>query len=184
MLGQNWEQGLLCPACEKEIDVGAPVLYGKHPQCARKNTAGPEDPVEAAIAAIAAGGRVAISKKHLRALAIRACERAGADPVRRPDRGMHGVRWYGRITGWTAARVDAGLSVPEVAGMFLDALDTGRTPPISHAHLKALIDAASADGEPAREETEQPSLLPGSRSLWPSATNWSEPSRAPGRMTS
>jgi hypothetical protein len=145
MLGQNWEQGLLCPACEQEIAVGAPVLYGKHPACVRRVSNGEQDPVQAAQAAIAAGGRVAIAKKHLRDLCLLAC----AEPVRRPDRGQHGVRWYARIPGWTAARVEAGLDVPHISGMFLDALDTGRTPPISHDHLRALIQAAS---QPDREE--------------------------------
>lgn len=154
MLGQNWESGYVCPGCEQEIAVGAPVLYGRHPGCARKPSAGPDDPVEAAQAALAAGGRVALPKKSLRALALLACERLGTDPVRRPDRGLHGVRWYARTPGWTASRVEAGLSVPEIAGLFLDALDVGRTPPVSHPHLRALIEAA-------REETE--SLLPSGR---------------------
>ena len=138
MLGQNWESGLACPVCENEIGVGEPILYGKHPRCARKASDSPEDPVQAAEAALAAGGRVAISKKALRGL----CLAATPEPVRRPDRGLHGVRWYARIPGWSVARVEAGLSAPEVAGMFLDALDVGRTPPISHEHLKALIGAA------------------------------------------
>jgi hypothetical protein len=146
VLGQNWEQGLICPACGTEIGVGAPVLYGKHPGCARKQ-ASPDGPVAAARAAIAAGGRVAIGKSSLRALCLLACEKTGEQPVRRPDKGQHGVRWYARIPGWTAARVEAGLSMAEVCGMFLDCLDTGRTPPISHAHLQALIDAASEGAE-------------------------------------
>lgn len=144
MLGQNWESGLACPVCETEIAVGDPILYGKHPGCARKAPSGPEDPVQAAEAALAAGGRVAISKKALRAL----CLRASSQPVRRPDRGVHGVRWYARIPGWSAARVEAGLSVAEVSGMFLDALDVGRTPPVSHEHLRALIGAAREETEP------------------------------------
>lgn len=140
MLGQNWEQGMCCPACGTEIGVGDPILYGKHPGCARKAASGPEDPVQAAQAALAVGGRVALPKKALRGL----CLAASAEPVRRPDRGMHGVRWYARIPGWSVARVEAGLTAPQIAGMFLDALDVGRTPPISHEHLKALIEAASA----------------------------------------
>jgi hypothetical protein len=145
VLGQNWEQGLVCPACETEIGIGAPILYGRHPGCVRKADSGPDDPVQAALAALAAGGRVALPKKQLRGLALLACARLGASPVRRPDRGLHGVRWYARITGWTAARVEAGLSAPEVAGMFLDALDVGRTPPVSHDHLRTLIEAATGD---------------------------------------
>src|SRR6266568_3903771 len=137
-----------------EIGVGAPVLYGRHPGCARPASSGPDDPVEAAVAALQAGGRIALPKRQLRALALLACQRLGTDPVRRPDRGQHGVRWYARITGWTASRVESGLSAPEIAGLFLDALDVGRTPPISHPHLRALITAA-------REETE--SLLPSGR---------------------
>lgn len=151
MLGQNWESGLACPVCELEIAVGDPILYGKHPGCARKAPSGPEDPVQAGQAALDAGGRVAISKKALRALSLQACQQLGADPVRRPDRGQHGVRWYARIPGWSAARVEAGLDVPQISGMFLDALDVGRTPPVSHEHLRALIGAASArilDTEP------------------------------------
>lgn len=147
MLGQNWEAGLACPVCEHEIGVGEPILYGKHPGCARKASSGPEDPVQAAEAALAAGGRVAITKKALRGLCLRACERLGTAPVRRPDRGMRGVRWYARIPGWTVARVEAGLDVPQIAGMFLDCLDNGRTPPVSHEHLKLLIGAAREEAE-------------------------------------
>ena len=145
MLGQNWEPGVTCPGCGREIGVGAQVLYGRHLDCARsRSNGGPADPVQAAQAALDAGGRVAIAKPALRALALLACERLGAEPVRRPDRGRHGVRWYARISGWSVARVEAGLTVPEVSGLFLDALDHGRTPPVSHAHLKALLGAASA----------------------------------------
>jgi hypothetical protein len=90
--------------CELEIAVGDPILYGKHPGCARKAPSGPEDPVQAGQAALDAGGRVAISKKALRALSLQACQQLGADPVRRPDRGQHGVRWYARIPGWSAGR--------------------------------------------------------------------------------
>jgi hypothetical protein len=144
VLGQNWEQGLACTVCEQEILLGDPVLYGRHPACVRRADQGPDDPVEAAAAALDAGGRIALPKRQLRALALLACERLGAEPVRRPDRGLRGVRWYARITGWTVARVEAGLSAPEISGLFLDALDVGRTPPVSHDHLRTLIDAASS----------------------------------------
>lgn len=176
MLGQNWEAGLACPVCEHEIGVGEPILYGKHPGCARKVTSAPEDPVQAAQAALDAGGRVAITKKSLRALSLRACERLGTEPVRRPDRGQRGVRWYARVPGWSMARVEGGLSVPEISGLFLDALDVGRTPPISHEHLKLLIGAAREEAEtqlPSRETI-----------LWPSVTTCCGQSRVPGRATS
>lgn len=143
MLSQNWEPGAICPGCGQEVAVGAQVLYGRHPQCARRSDGAPADPVAAAQAALDAGGRVAIAKPALRALALLACERAGTEPVRRPDRGQRGVRWYARIPGWSYARVEAGLSVAQVAGLFLDALDVGRTPPVSHEQLRALISAAS-----------------------------------------
>jgi hypothetical protein len=144
VLSQNWEPGITCPGCEQEIAVGAQVLYGRHLECARSKAGnGPADPVEAAQAALDAGGRVAIAKTQLRGLAVLACERLGAEAVRRPDRGLRGVRWYARIPGWLATRVEAGLSVPEIAGLFLDALDTGRTPPVSHEQLRMLVEAAS-----------------------------------------
>lgn len=144
MLSQNWEPGITCPSCGQEIPVGTQVLYGRHLACARSRAnGGPEDPVQAAQAALDAGGRVAIAKPALRALALQACSKAGAEPVRRPDRGLHGVRWYARISGWSAQRVQEGLTVPEIAGLFLDCLDHGRTPPVSHDQLQALIDAAS-----------------------------------------
>jgi hypothetical protein len=153
MLGQNWEPGVICPGCGQEIAVGEQVLYGRHVACARTRANGATaDPVAAAQAALNAGGRVAIAKPALRALALLACEKTGAEPVRRPDKGLRGVRWYARIPGWTPARVEAGLDVPQISGMFLDALDVGRTPPVSHEHLKTLIEAASgtvATKEPA-----------------------------------
>jgi hypothetical protein len=143
MLSQSWEPGALCPGCGEEIAVGAQVLYGRHPGCARRANGSAADPVAAAQAALDAGGRVAIAKPALRALALLACEKSGAEPVRRPDKGQRGVRWYARIPGWSYARVEAGLSVPEISGLFLDALDVGRTPPVSHEQLRALIEAVS-----------------------------------------
>ena len=144
MISQNWEHGLPCAACGNEIAVGAQMLYGKHIECASGSRNGPDDPVEAAEAALAAGGRVAIPKAQLRALAVLACQQTGQLPVRRPDRGRTGVRWYARTAGWTADRVAAGLDVPHIAGLWLDVLDGGRTPPVSHPHLQALIEAARA----------------------------------------
>jgi hypothetical protein len=144
LLSQNWEQGLKCAGCQEEIAIGEEIAYGRHAACARKPSSAPSDPVEAAEAALAAGGRVAIPKAQLRALALLACERAAVPPVRRPDRGVRGARWYARCSGWTAARVEAGLSMPEVAGMWLDILDAGRTPPVSHADLRKLLEAAGA----------------------------------------
>lgn len=52
------------------------------------------------------------------------------------------MKWYGRLPGWSAARVEQGLALDEVAGMWLDALDTGRTPPVSHGHLRMIAEAA------------------------------------------
>jgi hypothetical protein len=118
------------------------MLYGRHLECARRAPEVAEDPVEAAQAVLDAGGRVALSKKHLRALAVLACERSGLAAVRHPDRGQRGQKWYARIPGWSVSRVENGLTLPEVAGLWLDALDIGRTPPVSHEHLRILLDAA------------------------------------------
>lgn len=142
MISQNWESGLTCSGCGEEIPVGADMLYGRHLACARKPPEVAEDPLDAARAVLEAGGRVALAKKHLRALAALACEGLGQPAVRRPDRGKRGLRWYARCPGWSAERVDAGLSTLEVAGLWLDILETGRTPPVSHEHLRMLLDAA------------------------------------------
>lgn len=154
MISQNWEAGTVCPECGQEIAVGADMLYGRHPGCARRGDT-TDDPVAAASAILEAGGRVALAKKHLRALALSAALNAGFQPVRHPDRGQRGVRWYARIPGWTAKRVDDGLSTPEICGMWLDALDIGRTPPVSHDHLRAVLAAAGAPA-PGRMENLTP----------------------------
>jgi hypothetical protein len=141
VLAQNFEADLTCAGCGDPIGVGDPVLYGHHPACRRES--GPQaqdDPVAAALAALEAGGRIALPKSCLRALALAAC----SDPVRHPDRGLKGVRWYGRLPGWSAERVERGLTLREACGLWLDALDTGRTPPVSHDHLRMITRAAEA----------------------------------------
>lgn len=143
-IAQNWEEGLRCGPCGQEIPLGAPVLYGRHPECYQADCkAVPDDPVAAAYAALEAGGRISMPKKHLLALAQAAC----AAPVRRPDKGQRGIRVYGRMAGWSAARVQQGLTLQEVCGLWLDALETGRTPPVSHEHLRMVAEAAAGARE-------------------------------------
>lgn len=146
MLTTCWEAGILCPACGGEIILGADMLYGKHLGCARqaaeerRETATAAGAMEAAALQLAAGGRIMLTRAQLRELVTRACQADPAfAPVRRPDKALGPMQWYGRLTGWSPQRVAAGLSAAEVAGLWLDYLDVGRTPPVKGRDLSVII---------------------------------------------
>ncbi len=147
-----WESGLTCdgPECGREFILGENILnfYGGkyHHLCARqladehRASAGEsESAVEVAGRQVAAPGRVLLTRRQARDLIAAARDR-GVTPVHRPDPPSAGP-WYGRMRGWSAARVAAGLSAAEVAGMWLDFLDAGRLPPIRQADVQALLGA-------------------------------------------
>lgn len=146
MLTTCWETGLACPSCGEEIILGEEMLYGRHLSCARQaaedkhKTARGRTALEVAVAQLEAGGRIMLSRAQLRDLVNQACQ-SGLPfaPVRRPDKALGPMHWYGRITGWSPARVAAGLSAPEVAGLWLDYMDVGRTPPVKNRDLSAII---------------------------------------------
>lgn len=146
MLTTCWETGITCPGCSTEIMVGADMLYGQHLACARKaaenrrKVAGSQETLSAAQLTLQAGGRIMLTRTQLRALVTLACQSDPEfTPVRRPDKGHGPMQWYGRITGWSPARVAAGLSAPEAAGLWLDYMDVGRTPPISRRDLSGIL---------------------------------------------
>jgi hypothetical protein len=146
-----WEAGLTCDAaaCGQEFVLGDEILYwyGRklHPRCASQDAAGRrtaagEDGSVLVIACrlLSAGTRVILTRRQLRDLITLACQ-CGIEPVRKPDTGRH--VWYGRMHGWSAARVQAGLSAAEAAGMWLDFLDVGRMPPLRQADLSVIVEA-------------------------------------------
>jgi hypothetical protein len=146
-----WESGLTCDAddCGGEIPMGAEYLYwyGRklHPSCAARDAASRRESAElepdALIVAqrlLEARSRVILTRRQLRALVALADAQDGFEPVRRPDVGTR-CQWYGRLSGWSAERVRAGLSGPEVAGMWLDFMDVGRMPPLRLGDLEAII---------------------------------------------
>lgn len=146
MITVCWETGLLCSACDGEIILGEEILYGQHLVCAReiaearRQDALGQGTLTAALGQLEAGGRIMLTRSQLRELVTLAC---AADelfaPVRRPDKALGPMQWYGRMTGWDPARVAAGLSAAEVAGLWLDYMDVGRTPPIRHRDLSVII---------------------------------------------
>jgi hypothetical protein len=157
MIQTCWEEGILCDACGQPIPFGQEMLYGKHLHCAHAQAEehqGVSGDLAAALAMaqekLAAGGRLALSSRTLRILIRSACAH-GADPVRRPDAGSRGP-WYGRMHGWTSRRVERGLSLPEVLGLWLDYMDSGRIPPLSHNHLRMVLAAASPEGAASGEK--------------------------------
>jgi hypothetical protein len=152
VLAQNWDAGAACRSCAKEIPLGADMIYRQHVACAqagalaRRHAAGEgDDVVETARRRLAAKGRIVLTSRQLRQL----IELSGVVPVRRPDLGAGRVEWYGRLKGWTAERVDAGLTAPEVAGLWLDHLDIGRQPPIRHQDLDRMVQAIGSRDEAA-----------------------------------
>lgn len=150
-----WESGLTCDAsdCGGEIPMGAEYLYwyGRklHPRCAARDAASrrasaeeDQDTLAVAQRLLEARSRVILNRSQLRDLVTLASAQDGFEPVRRPDTGTR-CQWYGRLSGWSAARVKAGLSGPEVAGMWLDFMEIGRMPPLRLADLAAIINSIS-----------------------------------------
>lgn len=145
------ETGITCDECEGEFVLHEEYVYyyGRklHQRCASAAAAGHRendgDPVRAARAMLDSGARVVLSRVQLRAL-IRLAVAQGLEPVRKPDAGQR-AQWYGRMSGWSAARVNAGLAASEVAGMWLDFMDIGRMPPLRARDLSVIMDVISAD---------------------------------------
>ena len=146
---QARETGITCDQCSREFVLGEEYLYyyGRklHQGCAsaaasdRRDT--DHDPVTAAREILASGARVVLSRAQLHALVDLAMAR-GLEPVHKPDSGRH--QWYGRMGGWSAERVNAGLAASEVAGMWLDFLAVGRMPPLRTRDLVALMDVVGS----------------------------------------
>jgi hypothetical protein len=157
MIQTCWEEGVLCDACGQPILFGQEMLYGKHLSCAHDQAEAHQGvsgdlagAIETARQKLATGGRLALSSRTLRILVRAACAH-GIDPVRRPDARGRGP-WYGRMHGWSARRVERGLSLPEVLGLWLDYIDSGRVPPLSHNHLRMVMAAASPEGAASGEK--------------------------------
>jgi hypothetical protein len=142
---QARETGITCDECGTEFRLGEEYLYfyGRklHQECAAADAAARReagsDPVAEAREILATGSRVVLSRAQLRALVNLAVAR-GLEPVRKPDTGRQ--QWYGRMPGWSAARVKAGLAASEAAGMWLDFLDAGRMPPLRTCDLSVIMD--------------------------------------------
>jgi hypothetical protein len=154
--GTAWEAGLTCDAddCGGEFGIGEDFLwfYGQklHARCASAAAAGRREAsgedgnvLEAAARILACGERVILTRRQLRGLIA---EAAAWDvvPVRKPDQGRH--QWYGRMPGWSAARVQAGLTAGEVTGMWSDFLDVGRIPPLRARDLAVVMAAIGGPG--------------------------------------
>lgn len=152
-----WESGLTCDGseCGREFVLGEEFIfwYGQKlcQPCAAKDAAGrrvaaceSEDVLDVARRHLDAGGRVILTRRQLRELIALACAGPSFTPVRKPDAGHGRKQWYGRLAGWDARRVAAGLSAEEVAGLWSDFLDVGRMPPIRHSDVASLVTAIGA----------------------------------------
>lgn len=139
------ETGISCDQCGTEFVLHEEYVYyyGRklHQSCASTEAAGRRgdgtDPVTEAREILAAGARVVLNRAQLRALVALAAAQ-GLEPVHKPDTGRQ--QWYGRMAGWSAARVHAGLAASEVAGMWLDFLNAGRMPPLRTSDLSVIMD--------------------------------------------
>lgn len=143
-----WESGLTCDGCSTEFTLGDEFVYSYgrklHPRCARsdadarREAAEEDDTMAVARRLLDSGARIVLTRRQLRQLAA-FFSQAGGEPVRKPDTGRQ--QWYGRLPGWSAARVRAGLPAAEVAGMWLDFLEAGRMPPLRQVDLAVIIEA-------------------------------------------
>jgi hypothetical protein len=139
------ETGITCDECGTEFILHEEYVYyyGRkmHQGCASTEAAGrrdkDNDPVTTARDILSSGTRVILDRAQLRALVALAVAQ-GLEPVHKPDTGRQ--QWYGRMAGWSAARVKKGLAASEVAGMWEDFLAAGRMPPLRTADLAALMD--------------------------------------------
>jgi len=159
------EAGITCDECGGEFTLHEEYFYfyGRklHQGCASADAAARRDddgdPVAAARAALDAGTRVILTRSQLRALVSRAVE-LGLEPVRRPDSGRH--QWYGRMPGWSTARVNAGLAASEAAGMWLDFMDVGRMPPLRRCDLSVIMDVIEASASIVTSPLPPSDLIP------------------------
>ena len=152
-----WEPGLTCDAgeCGGEFRIGEEIIYwyGQklHPACAsaaaasRRQASGEDgDVMDAARALLSSGARVVLTRRQLRNLVALATA-AGVQPVRKPDSGRQ--QWFGRMPGWSTARVRSGLSAAEVAGLWSDFMDVGRLPPLRSRDLSEIMAAISGSNQ-------------------------------------
>jgi len=143
------ETGITCDQCGGEFVLHEEYVYfyGRklHQACASADSAerreADNDPVTVAQEILGAGARVVLSRAQLRSLIDRAVAQ-GLEPVHKPDAGRQ--QWYGRMPGWSAARVKGGLAASEVAGMWLDFLDAGRMPPLRGCDLSVIMDVVTS----------------------------------------
>lgn len=144
MLTNIWEPGTKCSGCGREFAFGEEALYGRCMDCARQRAEnrddGEPDAIETARAKLAMPGRLTLTRRQLRALVTA----SGVTPVRKPDAGRR-FPLYGRMPGWSAERVAAGLDAPHVAGLWLDFLDVGKVPPLRHCDLEAMLAAIGCE---------------------------------------
>lgn len=139
------ETGITCEECGAEFILGEEYVYyysrKLHQACASAEAAArrgtDNDPVTRARELLASGSRVVLSRSQLRSL-IGIAVGLGLEPVRKPDSGR--MQWFGRMPGWSAVRVQSGLSASEVAGLWLDFIDVGRLPPLRRNDLSILMD--------------------------------------------
>ena len=145
-----WESGTLCSGCKKEFALGEEALYGKCLDCAKGQAEARNeselDTITIASRKLAVPGRLTLTTRQIRELA----RRVPGEPVSKPDRGRSGPV-YSRMPGWSAARVAAGLSAQEVAGLWLDFLTVGKVPPLRHCDLEAVLAAIEDDNAPVTE---------------------------------
>jgi hypothetical protein len=140
-----WEPGTKCTVCLTEFGFGEEMVHGRHLACNRGRADtrdGEEDVLDVARAKLATPGRLTFTSRQLRRL----IELSALQPVRKPDAGLR-LPLYGKMPGWSAKRVSAGLPPAEIAGLWLDFLDVGKVPPVKHEWVAAIL--AAIDGRPA-----------------------------------
>lgn len=148
-----WEPGVSCGTCGAPVQLGQELLYGSCLSCARgKADLRDGDISDAGLIAamreaVSKPGRITLTRKEIRRFVELAREADPSfDPVHKPDR-RPVTGWYSRLAGWDASRVAAGLTAAEAAGMWLDFLAVGRTPPLQHGQISAILEVIARGGD-------------------------------------
>jgi hypothetical protein len=139
---------LLC-AQEARQAPGSLSLAGRSPLGARLLARQEMDDIVSSVRdRLAVPGRIVLTRREIRAVITLVTEADPSfEPVRRPDKGRPATRWYAKLAGWDVSRVERGLTAQEAAGFWLDSLEVGRVPPVSHAWLDALLAVIAGKGQ-------------------------------------
>jgi hypothetical protein len=150
-----WYSDISCMVCKELISPGTEMMRSNgsswtHPLCMRDWVAqrrgeqvGYAQALNALVVQFGDRGNVTLSGRQVRQIIeLIVLVLPGFEPVHKPDIHDRMHPWFGRIAGWSRARVCGGCMTPqEIVGFWLDHLDVGRKPPLRRDALTALLTA-------------------------------------------